>query len=431
MLATPTPTRTRPVIFYGWYVVGVALVAQFVAIGTQTYAGTAFFTPMATELGWTRSEFSSVQTVSTIVMGMIGFLIGALIDRRGPRPLMFAGALICGVSLIATSRVENLWEFYLVRGVAQTVGNAMLGNMVVNVTISKWFIAKRGMAVAIASAGVSLGGVLMTPLMTRIIDAYGWRDAWVFLGFLVFVLILPSAFIIRRAPEDHGLHPDGMLPEEAAIHAAKRGRMSSATEVQWTRPEATRTATLWLVIFAYGIANVGIGALLLHLIPYLTDHGWDRDRAAWLYSVQAWLAFISKPIWGRLMDRVHPRYLSAVGFFLGALGVIAVLAAGRTDSWQLMALALALWGFGIGGSIPLQETVWADYFGRRHLGQIRAVAMPFSIIFGAGGPLLAGELYDRTGNYNVAFLLFALFWLIGFVLILLARPPRKPGAAAA
>jgi MFS transporter, OFA family, oxalate/formate antiporter len=199
-----------------------------------------FLKPMTQDLHWTRSEFSAVQTVSTFVMGIVGFVIGAMIDRRGPRALMLVGGIVCGAALIATSRVEELWQFYLARGVAQTVGAAMLGSLVVNVTISKWFIARRGMAVAIASAGVSLGGVLMTPMVSIVVDGWGWRDAWVALGFLVWMLIIPSAMVIRRAPEDYGLHPDGMTPAEAARISALKRRLSSVSEVQWTRREAVQ-----------------------------------------------------------------------------------------------------------------------------------------------------------------------------------------------
>lgn len=417
--------KLRPPAFYGWYIVGVALVAQFVAVGTQTFASTVFLKPMTEDLDWTRSQFSAVQTVSTVVMGVVGFVIGALIDRRGPRLLMLIGGLVCGAALIATSQVNELWQFYLARGVAQTVGNAMLGSLVVNVTISKWFIARRGMAVAIASAGVSLGGVLMTPLLSFVVDHWGWRDAWTALGVMVWLLIVPSAYVIRRAPEDYGLHPDGLTPEEATRLSAGK-KLSSVSEIQWTRTEAIRTKTIWLIILAYGIANIGIGALLLHLFPFLTDHGWTRSQAAFIYSIQAWVALLSKPVWGVLMDRFHPRYLSAFGFVVAAMGVIAILGAARSEAQLPMILAMALWGLGIGGAIPLQETVWANYFGRQHLGTIRAVAMPFSIIFGAGGPLLAGVLYDSSGSYTVAFLLMAGFWIAGFFLILLARPPLHP-----
>jgi sugar phosphate permease len=418
----------RPPLFYGWYIVGVALLAQFVAAGTQTYASGVFLKPMTQELHWSRESFSAVQTVSTVVMGGLGLVIGGIIDKRGPRLLMLFGAVIAGASLCATSQVHELWQFYLLRGVGQTVGNAMLGNLVVNVTVSKWFVARRGMAVAIASAGVSLGGVLMAPVVSIFVGAYGWRPAWILLGIVVWVLILPSALVIRRTPEDHGLLPDGMSLERAREYSVEKKRASSVSERQWTRPEALRTKTIWLVILAYGTANIGLGAMLLHLIPYLTDQGFDRGTAALLFSIQAWAALISKPLWGMLMDRFHARFLSAVGFMIAAGSILALIPVGRAGSEPLLAVVLAAYGFGIGGTIPLQETVWASYFGRQHLGKIRSVALPFSIVFGAGGPLLAGYLYDRTGSYTSAFVIFAFFSLIGFIFILLARPPRHPDA---
>jgi OFA family oxalate/formate antiporter-like MFS transporter len=413
----------RPAVFYGWYIVGVALVAQFVAAGTSNYAAGVFLKPMTQDLGWSRGDFSAVQTVSTFVMGLLGLFIGVQVDKRGPRILMFAGGILSGAALVLLGAVHNLWQFYLVRGVGQTAGNAMLGNLVVNVTLSRWFVARRGMAVAIASAGVSMGGVLMAPLASWWVDAYGWREAWVLMGLLVWALILPSAYIIRRSPEEAGLMPDGMSAAEAEAYSATKKRASAVSEVQWTRGEAVRTPTIWLVILAYGIANVGLGAMLLHLFSFLTDQGYSRGTAASLFSVMSWSALLSKAFWGVLMDRFHARYLSAVGFALSGLAIIALLLVAE-HSKEMAVIVLALYGLGIGGTVPLQETVWASYFGRTHLGKIRSVAMPFSIIFGAGGPLMAGVLYDTTGSYTVAFCLFALFSAVGLVLILLARPPR-------
>lgn len=420
------PAEKRPPVFYGWYIVAVALVAQFVSAGTQAYAIGVFLKPMTHDLGWSRQAFSAVQTVSTFVSGAVGLFIGVQIDRRGPRHLMFLGGVISGIALMALSTVHSLWQFYLIRGVGQTIGNAMLGNLVVNVTVSKWFVARRGIAVAIGSAGVSLGGVLMAPLVSWWITDYGWRTSWMILGFVVWLLILPSAFVIRRRPEDFGLQPDGMTPDQATAYSVARRRASAGSEVQWTRHQAVRTKTLWLVILAYGTANIGLGAMLLHTVPFLTDSGYRQTTAALLFSVMAWTALLSKPIWGMLMDRVHARFLSAAGFAISAASIVAVIGAGKTHSEVLMLLVLGAYGFGIGGTVPLQETVWASYFGRTHLGTIRAVAMPFSIIFGAGGPLLAGTLYDRTGGYTSAFLVFAAFSVVGLALVLLARPPQLP-----
>jgi sugar phosphate permease len=175
----------RPAIFYGWYIVGVALIAQFVAAGTSSYASGVFLKPMTENLGWSRADFSAVQTVSTFVTGALGLFVGVQMDRRGPRLLMLAGGIVSGAALMMLSSVHSLWQFYLISGVGQTAGNAMLGNLVVNVTVSRWFVARRGMAVAIASAGVSMGGVVMTPLSSWWVDQYGWQTDWVLMGLLV------------------------------------------------------------------------------------------------------------------------------------------------------------------------------------------------------------------------------------------------------
>lgn len=423
------PRRSKPV-FYGWYIVGAALAAQFISAGTQAYIAGVFLKPMTDELGWSRGEFSAVQTVSTFVMGTVGFVIGGMIDRRGPRRLMLIGTAVCAGSLMLTSQVEAAWQFYLVRGIGQTVGNALLGNLVVNVTVAKWFVVRRGMAVSIASAGVSLGGVLLTPWSAWWIDSFGWRSGWVMLGFLVLAVMVPASLLMRRSPEDSGQLPDGMTAEESMAYTSAHRRASAVSEVQWTRQDAIRTPTIWFVIFAYGIANVGLGALLLHTIPFLTDSGFSSGRAAFLFGILAWSALVSKVGWGMLMDRFHARYLSAAAFLVMAGAVLVLIAVGHTGSMTLAVGVMLAYGLAMGGTVPLQETVWASYFGRVHLGEIRSVAMPFTIVFSAGGPLLAGAVFDQTGSYDWALLSFAVFSIIGFVLVLLARPPRLPGVAA-
>ena len=423
--------RVRTPIFYGWYIVAVAVLAQFVTGGTQAYAISVFVKPMTEDLGWTRGSFSSVQTVSTVVMGVAGFFIGGLVDRRGPRVLLLGGGILAGFALCAISWVQEPWQFWLLRGIGQTLGAAMAGNMVVNVTVAKWFVARRGMAIAIASLGFSLGGVLLTPLTSVVVEMYGWRTAWVVLGVMVWIGTIPSVLVIRRSPESMGLEPDGMTANQAQAYAQNKRTASSTPEVQWTRPEALRTSAIWLVIAAYGLGTVGIGALFLHLVPFLIDMGFGSGTSTILFGVQAWASLISKPVWGVLMDRFHARYLSAFGFALCAVTLLFMFAAASTHSVWIVGALLFVYGFGIGGIIPLQETVWASYFGREHLGSIRSIGMPFTIIFGGGGPLLAGVMYDRTGSYGSAFVGFAVVQMIGVVLLLLAAPPRHPSTRTA
>jgi MFS family permease len=165
---------------------------------------------------------------------------------------------------------------------------------------------------------------------------------------------------------------------------------------------------------------------VLHSIPLLTDAGFSSSRAAFLFGLQAWSALISKPIWGALMQRIHARVLSAWSLVGVGLATIAILLAARNGSTLLVALAFLSYGLAVGGNAPLQETVWGAYIGRTHIGKIRALAMPFTILFGAGGPWVAGTLYDQTGDYVIAYMIFGIFSIIGCVLIVAARPPSHP-----
>ena len=213
--------RHRPTIYYGWYIVAVALIVQCLSVGVSAFAGGVFLKPMAADLHWSRQDFSAVQTVTSVVTGLIGFVVGGLIDRRGPRLLMIIGAIISGSALCLTAAVQEPWHFYLVRGIAQTIGMAMVGNLVVNVTLARWFVVRRGTAIAMASIGFSLGGLLLSPLMSSWIQSYGWRETWIILGCLTWAIVIPCAFVMRRSPEDYGLSPDGLDAKQAAALAAR------------------------------------------------------------------------------------------------------------------------------------------------------------------------------------------------------------------
>ncbi|MCC7365074.1 MAG: MFS transporter [Dehalococcoidia bacterium] len=420
----------RPV-FYGWYIVAAALVAQFVAIGIQSFAPGVFLKPMTDDLGWSRQSYSATQTVATAIGGVAGIFIGGFLDRRGPRLLMFVGGVIAGLSLMATAAVETYWQFLLLRGVAQTLGTALCGGLVVNVTVSRWFVQRRGTAISLASLGISLGGVLMVPLLGWWVDDFGWRQSWVMLGVISLLLVLPSAWVIRRSPEDMGLNPDGATDAELAAPPRPGRAVSAMTEVQWTRPEAVRTGALWFVILGYGLSTFGLMAFLLHAIPFLQDGGFHRGTAAMLLSAFSWSSLLSKFVWGPLMDRVHARHLSVIGFAMSGVAMALLPAALATDSVGVVLGVMLLYGFGMGGLAPLQETVWASYFGRMHLGSIRGVAMPFSIIFSAAGPLLGGAIFEQTGSYEAAFFIFAAGLALACVLVLLARPPKRRELPAA
>ena len=419
------PAARRPRIFLGWYLVGAAVLAQFVSAGIGAYVTGAFFVPMTSELGWTRAEFTLALTVGQFAMGIVGFMIGASIDRYGGRPLMLAGVTVMGLSLFLMSSVTELWHWIVLRGVLFTIGAALVGNLVVNVTLSKWFVEKRGRAIGFAAFGLSFGGVVLPPVMTSFVDAFGWRAGWQLLAVAAWALVYPTALVMRRQPEDVGLFPDGKSEAQMRAGAGEQAAWDFANSL--TRRQALRTAALYQIVLAFGLASAAIVTMLTQAIPYMTDAGFSRSTASFVFSLLALPAAFSKPIWGYMSERIQARYLASVSFAFAALSMLAVVAAVRSGSPGLAAGAFFMLGASFGGMLPLQETIWAVYFGRRYLGEVRSAALPFAIVLSAGAPFLAAVYFDRVGNYDGAFVAAAALYGLSAWLVLLARRPQVPG----
>jgi MFS family permease len=253
---------------------------------------------MIDELGWTRADYTLTRTIGQLVMACVGVFVGARVDQFGGRPIMLMGNTVLVVALCLHSLVNTLWQWWVLNGVVLTVGCAMIGNLVVNVTLAKWFVVNRGKAVAFAAMGVSFGGVALTPLATWLVDAIGWRYAWIWLGVVAAVLLYPVALLMRRAPEDYGLHPDGHSDADMAGGAGQRADLENANA--YTRREALRTFSFYALVVAFGFFSINIIVLLLQTVPYLTDYGFTRNEAAMALFVASVPAMISKPILSRL-----------------------------------------------------------------------------------------------------------------------------------
>lgn len=414
----------RAGIYYGYWIVGLAFVAQFVAAGVQNYVIGAFLAPMTAELGWTRAEYTIPRTLAQVVLAAAGLFIGTQVDRRGGRGLMLAGTAVLGVALVSLGWIDALWHWIALNGLVLTLGAALIGNLVVNVTLAKWFVAQRGRAVAIAAMGVSFAGVLLTPLSTLLVDRFGWRSAWQILGVGTALLMLPVAAAMRRSPEDHGLHPDGLSQADVAAGHGEYAAADLARSL--TRAQALRSASFYLLVTAFGLFFVNIGVVLLQTIPFLTDSGFARTEASLMIAVTSVPSLLSKPLWGYFIDRLDARPLAAVGAATTGIALLAIVLAARAGSTQGVWAGYFLLGIGWGGMIPLQEVIWARFFGRAHLGAVRSAALPFSLFLSAAGPILTSYYYDVVGNYDGALLTVAALSLSSAAMLGFVPYPRTP-----
>ena len=419
--AAPPPW---PGIYYGYWILGGAFVSQLITIGMMTSVVGPFVTPMTDSLGWTQSEFFTATTVSRFVMSGVGFFIGASVDRHGGRRFMLAGMVVLGAALFLAGSVTALWQWVLLRGVMFTVGAALVGNLVVNVTMSKWWVTKRGRMIGFSSMGVSLAGMVFPGIATILIEQFGWQDAWRVLAFVAMGAILPVALIMRRQPEDYGWYPDGLNEEQ--VRSGGGAAAQADFDNSFTRREALRTKALYLIVLAFGLGGVGIQVMLVQSIPFLRDSGFSPGFAAAMATVMSFPALVSKPFWGWTTDRMEPKTAAAIGFGQAGLAMMIIVFAATSDLVPLLVLGYALMGWGFGGQIPLQETIWGSYFGRRYLGSVRSVAMPISLVIGASSPLIVATYRDMVGNYNGVFVGVGVCWLLAALVVMFVRKPPRP-----
>ena len=425
MLAHPILTRRR--FFYGWVIVAVAFLGDLVAAGIGFYGFGVFLKPMSQEFGWTRAMTAGALTFRSIISGLTAPLVGTLVDRRGPRLIMTVGGALGGLGFVLLSRMSELWHLYLVYGLLGAVGMIGVGGLVSNSTIAKWFIQKRGRAIAIATTGLSLGGVVFTPLTERLIALLGWRGAWVILGIIAWALVIPtSAAFMRRRPEDVGLLPDGLDQASSGKEPSKsitvQLKQKVFVERTWTLQEALHTRALWLIVLAFNMAGLSAAAIPFHHVAYVTDRGFTSTQAALSLTVFAFCAAVAKLIWGFVAERIHMRYC-VMGVYLGS--ALALLLLLNARSIETIFAFSVLFGLSFGGQVVLNPLTWANYYGRDFLGTILGVVQPFTMIASAVGPLFAGYVYDVTKSYQRAFFTFLLGFLLGAGFMYLAKPPSK------
>ena len=426
------PQTKKPRFFYGWYIVAGAFFGNWLGGGLGVPVFGLFFKPMAQELGWTRTGMTWPLVARAVLSQVTAPVVGPLLDRFGPRYLMTIGALVAGLGTVLMSQVNSAWQFFLFFSVIGALGNAGLGFLVTNTAVAKWFVRKRGRATAIANTGINVGEGSMTPLAHLLIASMGWRGAWMVLGLVPWLIIAPASFILmRRAPEDMGLRPDGLPLDQGSGSDAQVGggpQLDPSGEYPWTPGEAFRTPVLWVLVVVLSLAGLSVSGVVVHQLPFLTDQGLSQGTAAMSLTLYAAFAIPSKLIWGYLAERIHIRYLTAA-CLLGSGGGLLILL--RADTVAEAAAFGIVYGLARGSWAVVMALIWADYFGRHFLGTIRGYVTPITLLSSQAGPLLAAFVFDSTQSYHPAFWAFVVSYVLAALLVLMATPPAPSRTASA
>ncbi|MGH7392128.1 MAG: MFS transporter [Candidatus Rokuibacteriota bacterium] len=409
--------------FYGWVVVGAAFVSHLLNYGTLTVAFGIFFPFMADALGMSRGVLASAGVVTRLASAAVAPLIGPLVDRHGPRLFTTLGVLSLAAGAVILGLARGAADVFVGYGVVMALASVTLGELTGDATVARWFVRRRGRALAVATMGLSSAGIVVPLPLAWLIATHGWRRAWMVLAVVVLVLGLLAAAAIRRRPEDFGLLPDGEAPTEAA----RAGRADA--ERSLGAREAARTPAFWLLVLGTNLAGLALFGVNLHLFSSITDKGVGAAPAAAIVTYLYVLHTVAKPVWAVIAERVHVRYCLAACYVGGAAGVVVLLV---TSSVAGLLVFATIYGLTRGAQSFVTSLAWADYFGRDAQGAIRGLASPFRFVASAAGPVVGGFLYDLTGGYEAPFAVFAAAFACGGLVALAARPPagrRAPAAA--
>ncbi|MDP6050064.1 MAG: MFS transporter [SAR202 cluster bacterium] len=407
--------------FYGWLIVFSSFTSSMINAGTGSYALGFFIIPMGEEIGISRTQFSVIPIFKLATIPILP-LLGLLVDRRhGGRIIVSVGSLVGGTALAFTSQIDKVWQFYMLYGIIYGFGTAAMGSQLVGPSLmAKWFVRMRGRAMAIGTMGISAGGVVVAPVAGLAISTLGWRAAWVVLGMMAVVAIVPvSSLFLRRSPEDIGLLPDGNASELNAEVAADNEVNS------WTLNQSIRDTQFWILLLIQCLGLSGLVVVLFHEVAYIQDKGLNIQSATLIATSLATSAMISKLPFGYLAEKMDIRRVLALCLIPAGLSTYMII---PLDSVWILVIWGAIHGFFMGGFPTLTNVALPEYFGRQYMGSIRGVIAPITMIISALSPLIAGILWEESYSYSVAFFLFGSAWVIGGLLTFTLSKPKNPPA---
>ncbi|MBI4514864.1 MAG: MFS transporter [Deltaproteobacteria bacterium] len=405
-------------IFYGWWIVAVAFLTHCVTTGIVFYSFGVFLTVLTEAFGWSRAEVSWGFSLVAVCGAVYAPFVGRIVDRRGPRLSQIIGALALAGGFALLRGIESRLAFYLVMGGLVSLGATALGPLPSNTAVANWFVRRRGRALGLATAGISMGGVIFVPLTQYLVEHIGWRNAFGALALIIVAVVIPPvAWLMVRRPEDLGLCPDG---------GERGGATGLDLELEIERslaaPEAMRQRNFWLITVSFALTVLGLSATLIHQVSFLRDRGIPAGAAAWTLGATAGVGVVGKLGFGYLLDNFDQRHVIVWCFGLQALGLALLMA--TFNVWTL-ALFVVVYGFAMGGNATLQATILGDCFGRLYYGAIAGRMQPFIVIGQAIGTPLVGAIRDSGGSYIPAFAMILVLNVVAMACIARLRLPGK------
>ena len=403
--------------FYGWVIAASAMMVLFVSNGLIISGIRVFDSSLLETFGWSRGALAFRDFLTFSTAGLLGPAAGAFADRHGVKRPMIFGASLLLVMLLAYSRVQSTTGLYAIH-VAFAVVLASCGLIVAIMLVSRWFVARRGTAIGLAVVGTSLGGIVFPQLGTQLIERFGWRQAFIIEAAFPALLLLVIAFLIRESPSDLG---------QTALGADAGGDGPAIEDQGLSYSEVLRTPSFWALAFVAGTTFYAIMAAVAHLFLYGTDLGFTPQKAGSVLSTAFGMALVGKFAFGTLADRLNGKAVFIANLAVMLLGGILLATLEPRLFWP----AVVLFGLGWGGLYTLLQLLAVNSFGLKAAGKVLGTITVVDAIGGGLGSWVTGLLYDRTGSYQLPFIVLAVLVFLALLVATRIKSRTQLVASAA
>lgn len=409
--------------FYGWWMVVAGIAILFVSSGIGFYCHGVILDPLRAQHGWSKGTVSSAITLYFVVTGITGFLIGRKVDKYGPKPILIIGSLIFGLAFALLAFIQEIWQLYLLYFVA-AVGWSGTSLLPVSTLITKWFIRKRGFAMSLAMTGLSVGGMVMVPLMAFLVVNWGLKVALPITGAFFWFFIIPIAILfVKQQPSDVNQFPDGDFPDDSTVSDQPDEAVEYDSQTQvWSRAQAIRTLTFWSIVLTFALALGGQIAFMMHQVSFLSQY-LGVSGAAIAVGVTAGASIVGRLLLGTFVDRIDKRYVTVVCCLIQGLTVLLLA---YNHHPVILYLGTLAFGLTMGSLLMMQSLIVGECFGMVSFGTVSGLAGLFGSTGAAFGPMIAGLIFDATQSYQNAFTIFAVASGVAAIIIIFARPPQHP-----
>jgi MFS family permease len=404
-------------LYYGYYVVGACFIILFMLWGLVLNTFPIFFKPIAEDMNWSRGALAIALLMGAVGTTFSAPVAGKMIDRFGARRVMATGTIIISAGLLAGSRIQHLWQLYVIFGF---IGCGLMCATIIpcSFIISNWFVSRRGMAMGFAFVGTSVGGMVGSWAANKIIIAYGWRTAFALSGASIALIVIPVVLLlVRTRPSELGLEP---YRDASTDPPGKDDLWGVGVKEAFSRKIFWQIAAVMLCL---GVVNGGFGN---HSAAYLTDLGHSRDQAALAWSVIMGVMIMGKLAFGPIADRWGAKNAMAIACLLF---IVSLLMLPFAKAYSVVMLFAVIYGFACGAPLVINPLLTAGGLGMKNFGAIFGILNMMANLGGSLGPVGAGFYFDKYKTYQPVFYFFVLLTAAAcFTALSIKHAPKPMGA---